>query len=530
MSALARSPRAAALGLVALALTAPSASADAEIVSRIGGPGSLPFPAQLGPASADGRYVVLKLGTPNTRIPAPGPEADVTSPSGYVLRDRVDQTITPLKLETAAGAALPGVIAQISDNGKRLLLVGEGTSPVVFDRETLSTVPLPTAPGATVSARMSADGGSALLTTTGTDTANNPSQHNAIYRGPLGGTGSEVLKLHGVRVYSASADLQTVLYTRTLPKVVNPAQAAESFTGKVIGLKQGTGAPHVVAQSAFNQTRRSTETCSPDYFGIRTVKRDVYPGGLSADGGRAAWSQTSTDSDFQGRITSGYIVRKASGDRHAYGSVGSYGSPVFEAFGRTHDVTLIPLVDQRSSPTRYSRLFVNDDRTVLSSDTGTGAGPGPQPTRYVTAADYDPGESTAPSTLAFSSEEPVDSAALQPDVTWASCEGAPAPPVAPASLYVSFTKANPLRSSASMGYVFLMPTTPGYRDAKSATAEVKVFGITIWKKTLAPHTIVNLPRPWAYIPTTVKVTVQAKDGDGATPAPVSVQHAVYTTR
>ncbi|MBJ7471026.1 MAG: hypothetical protein JHD16_06965, partial [Solirubrobacteraceae bacterium] len=100
-------------------------------MSRVGGPESKPFPAQLVTASSDGRYVVLRLGTVDRPPPATEPEAEITSPSGLVVRDRVAQTITPIP-------ALDGAVRQITDDGTRLLTVkftetGQRTSTRLVD-------------------------------------------------------------------------------------------------------------------------------------------------------------------------------------------------------------------------------------------------------------------------------------------------------------------------------------------------------------------------------------------------------------
>ncbi|MBJ7471025.1 MAG: hypothetical protein JHD16_06960 [Solirubrobacteraceae bacterium] len=509
----------------AMALTSPSASA-AELVSR---DGDLPFAASLAAASADGRYVVMKLGTPNTRIAPTGPEADVQSPSGFVIRDRTAQTVTPLTLERADGTPLTGAaVKQISTDGTRVLAVAGG-APFVIDVASGKPLALPTTPGIVVGAQLSDDGTKAVVSTTGTDFMNNPTKDNALYRGPIGGTGTELVKLYGIRLASASGDLGTVLYSRELPKVSQPNNPSNSFRGTVVGIKQGTGEPRVLAQSSLAQFRRSATTCSPDYLGIRTIIKDVAPTALSADGGRVAWSMATTDSDFQGRRDFGYRVRQADGITTSFDQIAGL-SPSFEALGRSHDVTLIPLVAFRNSPTTYTRVLVDNDRTLISSDQRGAPGPGPEPTRYVTAEAFEPGETTAPSTLSFTGYEPVDSPTLAPDAVFASCEGAPAAPVATVDAYTVFTKTSPTRSSAPIGSLFLNDGPVGFRKAVSATAELKVFGFTAWKRTLKPNELATLPRPWLWLPMTLRVSVQAEAAGGVTPPPVVKQYAIYANR
>ncbi len=526
MSALARSPRAAALSLItlALALAAPSASAEAELVSRIGGEGSLPFPAQLTSASSNGRFVVMHLGTPNFRAQPTGPEADITSPSGYVVRDRTLQTVTPIDIGIPDAA-----IGQISADGKRVVATVDNRFYVV-DLATKQQLALPTAPGIVTGLQLSDDGTQAVVATTGTDTMNNPEKDNAIYRGPIGGAGTEVVKLYGVRFSGASRDLQTVYYTRSLPKVTAPDDAAKSFTPTIIGAKQGAGAPHVIAQSSFRQRREPSDICTPE--SIRTIIKQVRVAGVSGDGGRVAMIETGSDSAYYPIFPHHVRVRKAGGSVNSLESVGRYNHPEFEALGDSHDILLAPYITYREVPTAFHRIFADGDRLLISSDQGSGIVPGPQPTRYVTAEAYDPGAATAPSTLTFTADEPVDSAAQQGDVVFKSCaDPVTVLPVGKADQYLNAVPSVVARSNASLGTVTLVPRVDGFRPIAKGTAEVKVFGITIWKRTLEPWAPLTLPRPWLWIPTTVKLTLQPEPGDGgAAAAPVVKQWTVTAAR
>ncbi len=501
---------------------ATTASAATEIVSRTGNEASLPFPAQLVSASPDGRFVVLKLGLVGRPPAATGPEAEVTSPSGYVIRDRTAQTVTPVDVEAADGSQITSV-GQIAGDGKRLLVVAGG-SPAAYDLASGKLLALPAAPGPAKWAKLSEDGASAAVVIDG------PSGEE-IYRGPIGGTGTKVaIDLPKVRVASISDDLQTILYDRETQ--VTWTGATLPSTVRVVGVKQGAGAPHVIASA--NQVREPYGVCSEPPTGYRVRTTNVGATALSGDGGRAVSGYSTVDSASSGLQIGGFRLRQASGETREYARIGSSYIPRLQALGRTHDLAIIPLTGRESTPS-WTRVFVDGDRTVISSGLG-GYGPGEQPGRYTTA---DPStladEPIAPATISFGASEPVDTAAFTPPSTDKPCETPPAAEILPVGEYQSFLRATPLRSAAPMGSIVFQPFPGGARKATAMTIEIKAFGLfTLWRKTVSATTEreeVRLPRPLAFVPETVRVTIQLEPGDGGAPAtPLVQQYSVYATR
>ncbi|MBJ7471027.1 MAG: hypothetical protein JHD16_06970, partial [Solirubrobacteraceae bacterium] len=232
--------------------------------------------------------------------------------------------------------------------------------------------------------------------------------------------------------------------------------------------------------------------------------------------------------------TFSYTLRRPGGSTWTTTAYASF-APVFQAIGRTHDVALIPMVYFKASPTRFTRLFVDDDRTLLQSEDGLyGLSPTPPTTRYTVATPYAL-DATQPKTagtkLTFTANEPIDTADRVARASWISCDTNPdeVAPVGAFSDYIEITRA-PVRSTSSLGSVLFNGGRAGVRTPSKVTIEAKVFGITIWKRTPTTYANITLPRPPLWLPVTVTATVQPSAANGVTPAPLTQSFSAFATR
>lgn len=542
-------PRAAHLAVVTSCLLAASAaSAQAEIVSKLPGAGGLPFPASFMDASTDGRFVILKVGVPNAEPAPTGPEADVEPLGAWVLRDRVGDTTTPLTFRVAAGE--PEIFAtpiQVSDDGDRVLIIGDdpglraftgatsaiGAAVAVYDRSEDKLLRLPTTPtpptyGATL--KLSADGTQALFRTIAEDSATfNP--RYKIYRGPIGGTGTVVVDLPNVSELRASADLQTVIYTRYLPQVTRPVEdtpRTNSFQGYVLGAVVGNQAPRVIAESSRIETPTPGATTCAIEEGITVRQSSFGTPQLSPDGSRSAWVQSD--------LGNALVARAAGGTKTTIPTPTANGNyPRITAFGNANQVFFDPPAG--TGWVDVQQELVDDDSELIGSATGLdwSTGASEFSTRYVEAEPYAGAPVFKPAPTMTFTDEPVDTASRTSAATWYSCPpGGPTSPVGTFEQYFQdLFLARPYSAKYNIGSVTMRSVpSSSVRGASKLTAEVTLLGLPYWKKTVTGNSAyATFPRPLAWLPMNLKLTAQFAAAPGqSTPAPVVRSFPVYATR
>lgn len=575
------------------ALAGPAQAADGipdgtELISKASGPSGLPFAARLAAASPDGRFVLLALGNGGSRPAEPtGPEATITSPSNYVVRDRTADTTVPLPSPVDGRQV---VFANgISSDGSRVIvglldlpdgLDGPAADPyrgyAVLDRPSGKLLPLPVPAGLPSDSKihaafLSADGQSAVVSTT--TAAGVP---NGIFRGPVGGTATPVLDLPGALAVSTSADLGTVLYRRPLTPVPSVLADGGTFTATAYGIKQGTGAPHVIVEDT-----QDIEAIQVDGQCLDNPKDWTYSQPkLSADGGRVGFSYFRHEyyASLPGGQTAGIIIRGTNGFTDRFENFASF-SYQLEALGATHEVASKQAAYFKASPTYFTRQFVAGDTELITSEYGAGGfGPTPPPSRYTYAKPYDlAGMGQAPPTITFGENEPVDTAgrishsvdagctptapttppttpvittppttapattpATTPPTTAPTTPATTAPttppttapttpattgPTTPAILpvgtfdqYADVTLLRPLSASKSIGAIKFTTRPANVRPAVSVLAELKVYGISIWKRTIGGDREFALPKPLWLLPQTLELTVQPAGSQEGAPA------------
>lgn len=522
--------RVALVTMVSAPLWLGSASASAEIVSKLPGANGLPFPAQLIDASADGRYVLIELwNTPQTPS-ATAPEADVDGLGPYFIRDRVADTTTPFIARAAPGspALAWAVPTSISDDGNRVLYSGAGGQSrtiAVFDRRADRSLDLPTAPSWVEfpTAHLSADGTQAVLA----DLRIDPFGW-VYFRGPIGGAATEVLDLPDARVTGMSRDLQTLAYVRTLPSVRRPSEElgrTNSVSTQVVGVKHGDAPPRIVDETQWVETPPPPGTACTN-ASIRRSIAEIGEARVAANGGRLGWGKTS----YPGPEKS-VEVRWSDGRRESRSWTGPYTLPSFTVFGDADEL----LLDYPLGEYAEDRLELVDADTELIRSVKTSftwGDPSPYATRYVSAEPFDGAPVPQPQPISFT-DEPVDTADRRSQATWYSCPAAPADaPIGAFDRYVSAALQSGIPTYSSRHRIgsleaHLTPSSE-LRAATSVTAEVVALGVSIWKRRVSTSSEIYLPKPPFGLPVTLRVTVQLAAAPGEkTPAPLVRGYSIW---
>lgn len=518
--------------------------AIAEIVSKLPGPEGLPFPGQFVDATPDGRYVLLKVTAP-AGVPEPsGPEADTVALQPYVLRDRVADTTTRLDIRLEPGGpTFYATPTQISDDGDRVLfesgaeelLAFTGNKPVaVFDRSESRVLKLPSTPGASSGylgpVQLSADGNSVLvrmITPYGS-----PAQPE-LWRGPVGGVGSVVTNLPGLGNVDATDDLQTIVYTRSTPAAARPDMEpgrTETYSSRLIGVIQGDAAPRIVSESSHREKRAdgSTGTCINSRDVVSQDIENGYEPRISPNGSRIGWYESFRAYGADPLDIDGWLKIRA--------ATGTTSQPFLRssvvAFGNAN-FTRFDYPDPYAGWTfRREELVKGETELIASGEPPEYGGEGPGRTRYTEATPY-AGAPVPPFAPLTFTDEPIDTPNRPAAVTWYSCPAAPADaPVGAFEDYVQLSVASRLAAAYQMGNVltFLKPSS-AVREATKVTVELTAFGVPLWRKSVATSTFFNLPKPLAYLPQTLRVTVQPKAVPGKpAPAPIVRTRSIYTTK
>lgn len=527
---------------IALALGATAPAAHAEIVSKLPGPNGLPFPGQLIDATPDGRYVLLKHAELPGTPPATGPEAELDGYAPYILRDRVADTTTQLRFRAEPGA--PQFYAQptqISDDGDRILIEGDapelrpfksstnGYAGAVYDRSEERLLKLPAIPGTPYAAadgvQLSADGTRALIRTF-TPFGEAPAPE--LWRGSLDGTATAVTDLKELFAVDASDDLNTIVYGRTTTPADRPVPEpflTNTVRGRVVGLIQGSAAPRILAETTYREQRSaaSTGACS-NQTDVAVEQSGVQDPRIAPNGSRVGWTASSVPF---GSTTwdAKWVVRSASGETS---------SPLVRAtviaFGNANETRF-------NFPTegwtfRHEAFAKGETELIASGEPAAWSGTSTANTRYTEATPFSgaPVPPLAPMTL---TNEPVDTANRPTTATFYSCPAAAADaPIGAFEDYVKLYVGSNLAAAYQMGSVtMVVKPSDAVREAAKVTVELTAFGLPIWRKSVTTSTSFNLPKPLAYLPQTLKVSVQPRTAPGqAAPAPIVRTRSIYTTK
>ncbi len=525
------------------ALLAPAGASGAEIVSKLPGPDGLPIPAQFIDASTDGRFVLLRAGIVSG-APAPtGPEADPLEVGYFLVRDRVADTTTPLKFHVEPGGEriYNAEAFQISDDGDRVMLsspelgpfVGQGDvgqPTAVYDRSDDRMLRLPTAPGAVTypRPRLSADGTTVLFRTSATKDETGAAAYSPWFRGPIGGAGKRVLPLPGADVEAASADLQTLIYSRDLLPAKRPVEdwpRGSFYAANVLGVQVGNGPPRILAEGTHVESPTpGSATCTPE-SGITTHQLDLGAAYVAPSAARAAWLEY--DNFGPGTLK----IRAAGGGTTSQG-LPAWNSRVV-AFGNANQVLFTPPAG--TGWVDFAKELVRGDTEVIGSAFGYDwDGGSAYTTRYVTAEPFSGTPVPAPAPFTFT-DEPVDTAARTSKAAWYSCPvGSPSAPVGAFEHYVrEMSLYKPYSVKYNIGNaIFRSAPSAAVRPAAKITGEITVAGLQYWKKTVyGSSAYASFPRPLAWLPMTLKITVQFAAAAGQpTPAPLTRSYSIYTTK
>ncbi len=522
--------------------------AQAEVVSKLPGTGGLPFPARFSDASTDGRFVLVRVVVP--ALPAAsGPEADLAALGSYVLRDREADTTTPLTFRVAPGEPpLSASPVQVSDDGDRILIQGSdpalkaftgvgvgdalGAPTAVYDRSEGRLLRLPTSPtpptyGA--STVLSADGKQVVFRGFPEVAAvDNP--RYPIYRGPLEGTATTIVNLPNVSEVHASADLRTVLYTRYLAAVTRPVEDYPRtgwFQGQILGAVVGAGEPRVIAEATRTESPTPGATSCAVDAGITSRQINIALPNVAPDGSRVAWLSTDAAHTL--------VARAADGTKSTIPTPTAGGFPWITAFGNANQVFFS--TPAGTGPVEVDQELVHGDTELIGSATAFDVSTGATDfaTRYVEAQPYTGAPVTKPAPTMTFTDEPVDTAARTSSATWYSCPpGGPTSPVGTFEQYFdNLFLARPYSAKYNIGSA-IMRSVPSsaVRPASRLTAEVTLFGLPYWKKTVTGSSAyASFPKPLAWLPMTLKLTAQFAATPGqAAPAPIVRSYSVYTTR
>lgn len=509
-------------------------SADAEIVSKLPGADGLPFAAQLVDASADGRYVLLETGAPSGTPPAAGPEVPPWEVAHWVLRDRVADSTTQLEIRVTPGGEPIGNFDAlgISDDGDRVL-IRSTAKPVtdfsstgfgVYDRSEDRLLRLPTAPYSPKwfdGAWLSADGTQVLFKAVDDTGADRP-----IYRGPVGGVATHVTDLPAISAFRASADLQTIVYSRAARQALRPfprsaeINALNAYTSIVVGVIVGDQQPRVLFETSRAESLPSTGACSPstplDVEETTTGAVRVAPGGR-----RVAWTEGT--SGVAGTVK----VRDALGGITTVASETGV-TPEVPWLGDANFTTFQSVLGEYA----YRRdELVAGETELITSTAPTGWGnESSYPTRYTSAVSF-AGEPVTPGPPLTFTNEPIDTPNRPSKVNWATCPAAPADaPVGTFGDYVAFD-IWPLWTGGRIGRVYadVAPSNTLRRLANVKT-ELSWFGIPYWRRTVTAPTMVDLPKPLWGIPLQLKVTAQPAAAPGQrAPAALVRTQTIFTT-
>lgn len=526
------------------ALLVPSGASGAEIVSKLPGPDGLPIPAQLIDASSDGRYVLLRAGIVSSAPEPTGPEADPLDVGYYLVRDRIADTTTPLEFHLEPGGdRIYNVEAfQISDDGDRVLVAGPelhtfvnqgeiGQPTAVYDRSEDRMLRLPSAPGGVVypRPRLSADGTKVLFRTSATRATSGVSVDYPWFRGAIGGAATQVVSLPNAEIEAASADLQTLIYSRDLLPAKRPVEdypRSSYFYANVIGVVTGDQPPRILAEESYAESPTAgSPTCTPE-SGITTDERRLGAAYVSPNASRAGWLE-------YGNTGPATLKIRAAGGATTSQTLSREGYSRVLAFGNANQVVF-------DSPpgagyVQFSKELVKGDTEVIGSafayDWDGGSA---YTTRYVTAEPFAGVPVPDPAPLTFT-DEPVDTASRTSVATWYSCPaGSPSAPVGAFEDYVrQLSLYKPYSAKYNIGNaIFRSAPSASLRPASKITAEVTVAGLPYWKKTvLGSSAYASFPKPLAWLPLTLKISVQFAAAPGQpAPAPLTRAYSIYTTK
>jgi hypothetical protein len=278
--------------------------------------------------------------------------------------------------------------------------------------------------------------GAALLSADGTQfafTAPAGGGTIGIYRAPLDGGATLVLKRAGLVLDGASADLKTIFYSRQLLVATRPVPIDgrfNSFSTTALGVQVGTNNPHLIDQGSMSED--GDGTCTGPTIDLGWT--DPVAPQISADGLTVTWDNATTaDGDYEQ-----WVVRGASGQRAELPQTGGEsqtGETVF-ALGQTHDLFAwsqfvrsvsnggtpppppLPQISSVSDPSfsagaagQRDLRFADSDRLLFWSNNYA----------YVTQL---ANRSHAPASVGpihFTSAEPVDQATAVSQVSWEQC-------------------------------------------------------------------------------------------------------------
>lgn len=554
-----------ALLSAAVGAAAGPASAAGELVSRATGADGAPFTrAQLATATRDGRFVLFY---------GPYSEAASAEPSDQLtlfVRDRETDTTTPvLRADGELGAVWPTTLAydapwtarDISSDGTKVLFAGqkpggaEGTALYVRDLTAKTTTVVSTLPSGEPAFKLSGaarfiDGGEGVLY--GTVSADGAKD---TYTRTLPG-GAAVLHTAGLAAISATADGKTITWQRPLlaakrpPSTLSGAGWPAERAGSAVGYTVKGQAPVVVQRTTWRETPAGPGTycyrVDPTTFTSDPVTLEIN------DTGTLLHQRRSSRGSNYPYVGTGSYERQAEGQwpaspRVSQGDAGSrfiglqnldfgergetFLTSRFTAFyGYTAPLLEINGVNQLPDLGTWDRPRGVTGARLFAGDTGAVVGVQEQAegTADVTQGIYAydpvvPAPAVVSTVPARAENEITDDPSLTADVPeWASCS--PVKP-GPASAYVATKFNTPFTSTKSAGTVTTLPrdrrdvgafTTSG---ATKTTLTIKTLGWTTWTKTLtgsdAPPATATLPKPWLFLPQTLRIDIEQESVNGA---------------